>query len=77
MNRSEAKRPDPAPVVPQEEHVPVGEFNEQEVRAGLKNTSDVKPAVYKPMDKATPAARSGSPWASKRTCSYLSIQDII
>ena len=73
MNRSEAKRPDPAPVVPQEEHVPVGDFNAQEVRAGLKTTSEVKPAVYKPVDKATPATRSGSPWASKRMYSYLSI----
>jgi hypothetical protein len=71
--RNELKRSDLAAPVPQEEHIPVNDFNTQEVRAGLKNTSEVKPAVYKPAEKAAPVARSGSPWASKRTCSYPNI----
>lgn len=65
-NRNDVKGPEPAVAVPQEEHVPVNNFNAQEVRASLKMTSEVKTTIYKPAEKATPAARSGSPWASKR-----------
>jgi hypothetical protein len=72
-NRTESKRSETAPLVPQEEHTPVNDFNAQEVRAGLRNTSDVKPAVYKPPEKAAPVARSGSPWASKRMYDYSAI----
>jgi hypothetical protein len=73
-SRNESKRSDPVAAVPQEEHIPVSDFNAQEVRAGLKNTSDVKPTVYKPAEKNASVARSGSPWASKRTYHYPNIQ---
>ena len=76
-NRNESKRSDAAAAPAQEEHIPVNDFNAQEVRVGLKNTSEVKPAIYKPAEKAAPAARSGSPWASKRTCYYHSFQYVI
>jgi hypothetical protein len=76
-NRTESKRSDTTVAVPQEEHIPVNDFNAQEVRAGLKNTAEVKPTVYKSAGKATPLARSGSPWASKRTYVYPSILHII
>ena len=64
-NRNDSRRTETAVAVPQEEHVPVNDFNAQEVRAGLKNQSEVKPQVYKPAEKVTPIARSGGPWASK------------
>jgi hypothetical protein len=66
-HRNDSKRSDAATAPAQEEHIPVNDFNAQEVRAGLKNTSEVKPAIYKLAEKVAPAARSGSPWASKRT----------
>jgi hypothetical protein len=69
ISRNESKRSDTAAAVPQEEHIPVNDFNSQEIRSGLKNTPEVKPAVYKPAEKTAPVARSGSPWASKRKCS--------
>jgi hypothetical protein len=71
ISRNDSKRSDAAAAPAQEEHIPVNDFNAQEVRVGLKNTSEVKPAIYKPAEKAAPAARSGSPWASKRTCYCL------
>ena len=77
ISRNDSKRSDAAAAPAQEEHIPVNDFNAQEVRVGLKNTSEVKPAIYKPAEKATPAARSGSPWASKRTCYYLTYQYVI
>lgn len=69
-NRTESKRPDTAAGVAQEEHIPVNDFNAQELRAGLKKASEVKPAVYKAVEKAAPPVRSGSPWASKRMYGY-------
>lgn len=76
-NRNDSKRSDAAAAPAQEEHIPVNDFNAQEVRVGLKNTSEVKPAAYQPVEKAAPAARSGSPWASKRTCYYLTYQFVV
>jgi len=72
-SRTESKRPETTAVVPQEEHIPVNDFNAQEVRAGLRNTSDVKPAAYKLPEKTAPVARSGSPWGSKRKRDYSAI----
>ena len=69
-SRNDAKRTEPSVAVPQEEHIPVNGFNAEEIRAGMKMSSEVKPTVYKPEQKATPASRSGSPWASKRKVCY-------
>ncbi len=69
-NRNEMKRAEPPAAVPQEEHIPVNSFNADEIRAGMKMNSEVKLMMYKPEQKATPATRSGSPWASKRMVYY-------
>src|SRR2546423_2395930 len=73
-NRNEANRSDTTAALPQEDHIPVNDFNAQEVRAALKNHSEIKPAVYKAAEKPAPAARSGSPWASKRTYHYSHVR---
>lgn len=64
-NRSDSKRTETSPEHVVEEHIPVNNFNSQDVRENLKGNSGVKAAIYKPVDKPAPA-RSASPWASKR-----------
>ena len=76
-NRNDPKRSDAAAAPAQEEHIPVNDFNAQEVRVGLKNASEVKPAIYKAAEKAAPVARSGSPWATKRMWYCLNYQYVI
>ena len=60
-NRNEAT---PAP--PQEDHVPLNNFNAQEVKAALRQLPEPKPVVFKATEKAPQTSRSGAPWASKR-----------